>query len=194
MRPVVIVFAKAPVAGRVKTRLIPRLGAKGAAELHRAFVCEMLARLHGDFDLELHTDVQTDAWREFPVPRRVQAPGDLGAKMHAALLSALEEGRPVAMVVGADAPTLPLRHVEELLEGGADVALGPAEDGGYWGIAARRVAADMFVGVPWSAADTMLRTEESCRRAGLSVRRGGTWFDVDDAASLDRLRGELRGE
>ncbi|MBI5281281.1 MAG: TIGR04282 family arsenosugar biosynthesis glycosyltransferase [Candidatus Solibacter usitatus] len=194
MRPVVIVFAKAPIAGRVKTRLIPRLGAKGAAELHRAFVREMLARLRGDFDVELHTDEETDAWGEFPVPRRLQAAGDLGQRMHAALEAALEEGRPAAMIVGSDAPTLPRAHVEELLESGADVALGPAEDGGYWGIAARRVAADMFAGVAWSAADTLVRTEAGCARAGLTVRHGRTWYDVDDRASLDRLMGELRGD
>lgn len=187
MRPVVIVFAKAPVAGCVKTRLIPRLGAEGAAALHDAFVRDLIGRLRVKFEVELHTDTETDAWRELGVARRLQVSGDLGARMLAALREALDAGRPSAMIVGADAPGVPLEFVEKLLQGGSDVGLGPAEDGGYWGIAARRVGCGMFRGVEWGSAEAMQQTQTACRAEGLTVELGDVWYDIDDSSGLDRL-------
>jgi rSAM/selenodomain-associated transferase 1 len=187
MRPVVIVFAKAPVAGRVKTRLIPRLGAEGAAALHDAFVRDLIGRLLVKFEVELHTDMETDAWLELAVARRLQVNGDLGVRMLGALREALGEGRPSAMIVGADAPGIPLEFVERLLQGGSDVGLGPAEDGGYWGIAARRVTEQMFRGVEWGTAEAMRQTQAACRAEGLTVELGDVWYDIDDSSGLDRL-------
>jgi len=83
-----ILFAKAPVAGRVKTRLAVEIGAARAAALYRAFVADSLAKLN-EFtnlaDLQLHTDIPTDAWSEVGVAREVQTPGDLHVKLLHAL-------------------------------------------------------------------------------------------------------------
>ncbi|MEZ5402131.1 MAG: TIGR04282 family arsenosugar biosynthesis glycosyltransferase [Bryobacteraceae bacterium] len=179
-----IVFAKAPVPGRVKTRL--GLAPQIAARLHESFVAatlDLCARLEAR--VELHTDVETPAWGQYAVPRALQASGDLGARMLAAL-----DSRPApVMIVGSDAPTLPPGHLAELL--GAldahDIALGPADDGGYYAIAARRTHPLMFEGVAWSTADTLDRTVASCRRAGLTVAIGSWWFDVDTPEDLKRL-------
>ncbi|MBX9601257.1 MAG: TIGR04282 family arsenosugar biosynthesis glycosyltransferase, partial [Bryobacteraceae bacterium] len=186
------VFAKAPVAGRVKTRLCPPLSFYEAARLHRALTADLLDRLSRfpDIDLELATDTSTDAWSEQCVTSRLQVSGDLGTRMLASLQHSLQRGHAQAVILGSDAPTLPHSHIEALLASPADVALGPAEDGGYWGIAARRVTPDMFRGVRWSAPDTLAGTVAACRAGGLSVAFAPEWFDLDSAESLRRLRRE----
>lgn len=188
-----IVFAKAPVAGRVKTRLVPPLTAAQAARLHEAFVGDLLERLAGcDGDVVLSTDIPTDAWGEFAVARKLQSEGDLGVRMYESLQDALADGYRQAVILGADAPALPRAHLDALLALDADVALGAAEDGGYWGIAARRVHPAMFSGVRWSGAAALADTEAALRACGLTAARGPVWFDVDTAADLQRLRaGEL---
>ena len=190
MLPAIILFAKAPVAGRVKTRLQPRLGPAATVKLHDAFVRDVLAMLlslAGSADIELHSDIETDAWREAAVTRKLQCAGDLGLKMFHALAAALAEGRPSVCIVGSDAPTLPAAHVEELLASSADVALGPSEDGGYYAIACRKVHADMFRGVEWSTVGTLRQTVEGAKRRGLSVALGQAWYDVDEYGDLERL-------
>jgi len=190
MPPAIILFAKAPVAGRVKTRLEPRLGRAGTVKLHDAFVRDaiaMLLSLAGGAAIELHTDIETDAWLEAPVTRKLQCAGDLGLKMFHALDAALAEGRPRACIVGSDAPTLPEAYLQELLAGNSDVALGPAEDGGYYAIACRRVHPKMFSGVEWSTAHTLQQTVEAAKRCGLTVELGRSWYDVDKYADVERL-------
>ena len=187
MRPAIILFAKAPLAGQVKTRLEAALGAEATVELHTAFVLDMLDKLstlRGAGGIELHTDIETDAWQRFDVAFRTQISGDLGSRMLHALRGKW------ACIVGSDAPTLPVSHLEALIESSADVALGPCEDGGYYAISCRRTHPEMFRGVEWSSARALEQTEESARRCGLSVQRGPGWYDVDRPEDLRRLRDE----
>ena len=194
MRPVVMLFAKAPIPESVKTRLIPGIGAELAAALHRAFVSDtlrVLQTLTPECDIELHTDVPTDAWPEC-ASRKLQCPGDLGRKMLAALEGALCEGRPIAMIAGSDSPTLPAEYLAEMLDSPADVCLGPCTDGGYYAIACRRTHPAMFRDVTWSSAQTRSETVAAIERAGLSVALGREWYDVDCAEDLDRLLADPR--
>src|SRR5437016_10306426 len=193
MRPAIILFAKAPLAGNVKTRLQARLGAEATLALHEAFVLDMLDKLltlSELADIELHTDTKTDVWRRAKVTGRVQVAGDLGLKMLHALSTALARGREQVCIVGSDAPTLPAAHLRALLSSPADVALGPCEDGGYYAIACRRTHAAMFQGVTWSSTGTLAQTEKAARRCGLTVERGPGWYDVDRPEDLLRLEGE----
>lgn len=190
MRPVILLFAKAPVPGRAKTRLQPPLSALQAATLHSAFVedaLELLVVSLPQVDVELHTDTPTDAWGTAPVARKLQAEGNLDVKMRSAAEAALREGRPRVMIVGSDSPTLPAAYLASLLECPTDVALGPCEDGGYYAIAFRRTHPAMFEGVTWSVATTLEATAAACRRVGLTVEFGPRWFDVDSPADVGRL-------
>ncbi len=192
MRPIVILFAKAPIPGRVKTRLQPDVDPVRAAELHSAFVqdmIEMLESLSDVADLELSTDCETEAWSEIRITRSVQAGGDLGDKMYAALAAALATGRPKAMIVGSDAPTLPASFLRTLLASHADVGLGPTEDGGYYAICCRKVVPGMFAAIEWSTHNTLSSTASAVCSHGLSVELGSVWFDIDQATDLERLRG-----
>ena len=134
-----IVFAKAPRPGFVKTRL--ELDPTAAASLYTEFVrrtLQTVTHLHREAALELSVDMPCTNWTDFPIARSIQPEGDLGAKLYSALERGLSAGHPNVVILGSDSPTLPVEYVRRLLESTADVTLGPTPDGGYYGIACRR--------------------------------------------------------
>lgn len=194
-RPLIVLFAKAPVAGQVKTRLLPALSPDQAAGLHTAMVrdtLEMLRELQHIADLEFHTDRPTEEWSEFSCPRRLQPDGGLGRRLWATMDRALGEGRSMVLILGSDSPGLPSSHVTGLLNSSADVKIGPTEDGGFFGIAAKRAVPEMFDGVRWSTSHTLSDTRTALERAGLSVEFGEGWFDVDEPGDLLGARSTQR--
>ena len=186
MKPLIAVFAKAPIAGRVKTRLVPPLTPQQAAELHERLVADVWQRLPGDALRELHTDQPTSAWPDIS-PRRLQSSGDLGARMFHALQTGLAAGHPRVAIVGGDIPEFPTSYLDRLLNAEADVALGPTFDGGYYAIICRRISPAMFDGVRWSTAHALADTLAACARAGLATFTGEPWHDVDRPEDLDLL-------
>ena len=188
----IAVFAKAPIPGRVKTRLAVAVGSAEAARLYESMVAGLLRRLMAACeelacDIELHTDTSSDAWAGFAVTRKLQPEGDMGVRLFHSLHAALAAGRPRVMIVGGDVPTVPVSHLMELLAMEEDVALGPAEDGGYWAISCRRVHPSMFAGVAWSTSLACEQTAAACRAAGLTVGLGPVWFDIDEPSDLERI-------
>ena len=188
MLPLIVIFAKAPIPGRVKTRL--GVDPARAVELHSSFVRQtllMLQSLRSEADVELSTDEPTQAWSEFEVARSVQCSGQLGERIYSALEKALAAGRPKALILGSDSPGLPAAHVRALLASPADACLGPVEDGGFYAIACGRTDPAMFEGVRWSTASTLSDTVRALANFGLSVELGPAWFDVDRPEDLTRL-------
>lgn len=186
---VVIVFARAPLAGAVKTRLIPRLGPEGAARLQRRLIVQAVRTAKAAAPAELHA-TRPHAWLRKLLPLRVQQGRDLGERMHHALREALRRHR-AAVLIGSDAPALraaDLRRAIRLLQGGADVVLSPAEDGGYALIAARRIAPGVFDGVSWGTSDVLAQTVRNLERCRLRYRLLRTVWDVDRPGDLERLR------
>jgi rSAM/selenodomain-associated transferase 1 len=191
MRPKLVVFARTPQPGAVKTRLSAVLSAASAAALHAAMVTDLIAQLQTlrpAVEIELHTTEATDAFSFPHVVMRVQAAGSLGERLGAAIVEALDaEGRPAVVVMGSDSPTVPLAYIQSLLATEADVAIGPASDGGYYAIACRRAHPNMFDGVTWSAPTTEDETVAAIEKCGLTVARGPEWYDIDTPADLQRL-------
>ena len=189
---IIIVFARAPLAGRVKTRLAPRLGAAAAARLHAQLIRKALrtgldARCG---PVELHTTARHRLLRSLKVHLQLQRGRDLGERMHYALGSALRRHRR-AILIGADCPALTpadLRQAARWLQGGADLVFAPAEDGGYALIGARRISPAVFAGVEWGGAQVLAKTIENARRARLEHRLLRTVWDVDRPEDLERLR------
>jgi rSAM/selenodomain-associated transferase 1 len=192
MLPAIAVFAKAPIPGRVKTRLAAALGETEAAIRYEQMVSILLQRLRQASEdlaagVELHIDTPTDAWATHTVTRHLQCEGDLGQRMLHTLATGLAAGQPRVLILGGDVPTVPIRFLNQLLEASEDIALGPAEDGGYYAISARRTHPEMFAHVEWSTARAREQTVTACRRAGLSVFVGSMWFDIDEPSDLARI-------
>jgi uncharacterized protein len=186
----VVVFARAPRPGAVKMRLVPLLGADGAAGLHAKLVKKTLetVRAAGFRRIELHGAPDCDdpffcfCAGHYGVTLASQAPGDLGARMLAAFESMLAVHARV-LLVGSDCPGLTARHLrqaERSLRDGADAVLGPCEDGGYALIGLKRVDARLFGGIAWGsdsvAADTRARLAEL----------GWRWHELETLWDIDR--------
>jgi rSAM/selenodomain-associated transferase 1 len=188
LRPLIVLFAKAPVPGRVKTRL--GIDSRRAAELHSLFVRDtlsMLSELREEADIEISCDQPTEAWADVSIARSLQVPGDLGQRICHAIRSALDAARPCVMILGSDSPGLPPEHIRTLLACPADVAIGPTEDGGFYAISCRKAAPQMFHAVRWSTAHTLNDTVNALERCRLTFQLGPTWFDVDTPEDLARL-------
>jgi rSAM/selenodomain-associated transferase 1 len=185
---VIIVFAKAPVPGQAKTRLIPRLGEWGAARLHTQLISYVLrtARLADD-RVELHGTRRHRFFQTLRIPFRLQHGHDLGERMYYALSKAEKP----AILIGSDCPMLTpadLRRAARWLRGGADVVLAPAEDGGYALIGARRVSPSIFKGIAWGGEQVYAETVKRLQSAGYRWRALPRVWDVDRPEDLQRLR------
>ena len=186
----IIVFAKAPVPGLAKTRLIPRLGAWGAARLQARLTAAAVRTAHDARcgPVELHV---TARHASFKGDVHLQRGTDLGERMRRAFSAALRRHRPV-ILIGADCPALrtaDLRRAHRLLRGACDVVLAPAEDGGYALIGLKRVLPRAFEGIPWGEAGVYAAT--TARLAGHRWRALRTVWDVDRPEDLDRLNSVL---
>lgn len=190
----VAILAKAPVAGFAKTRLIPQLGAHGAAILQERLteraVETALAATIGRVTLWAAPDATHVSFRElvarFPLTIRRQPEGDLGARMLAALTAA----NGPALVIGSDCPVLSADHLRAAAEAlqSADVVVTPVEDGGYCLIGARVPAPAIFADMPWGTPRVMAETRARLAALGLRAQEFAPLWDVDRPGDLDRLR------
>lgn len=199
-----LLFTKPAREGRVKTRLIGDLTPAQAAALHTAFLDDLLDRLREglreeDIELRLAWALEPgEAVPSGPLPGVRQEGSDLGERLYRALSGAAAEGGAV-MALGSDHPTLPLTLVHrafERVEAGADVVLGPAEDGGYYLIALRpeAVAPRLFEGIAWSTPQVLAATLDRCRELGLRVELLPAASDVDTPEDLRRLAARMAAE
>lgn len=192
-----LVFAKAPVPGRVKTRLVGQLGRRGAARAYRQLLEATLeaASAVPATDLTLwcsphrHPTLSCLA-RAAGAKTRVQPPGDLGRRMRGALSDALRV-HDTAVLVGGDCATLTPAMIEQAfvaLESGAEWVFAPAEDGGYTLVGTRRAEIGPFRSVPWGGGNVMRVTVRRLRGMGVSWRRLPTTWDIDRPADWRRWR------
>jgi hypothetical protein len=201
-RPTLVLFARAPVPGGVKTRLTAALGSVGSARLYRAFL-EDAARVYavGEWSPVLYADSDSEeptlvSIFRAPWRREMQAHGDLGRRLSEAFVTERARGARAVAAVGSDHPALPRVSLAGLFDAvgrGADAAIIPARDGGYCAIGlSERVDPDaVFEGIPWSSATTLAATLERLRERRLSVTLLDPAYDVDRPEDLDRLRADL---
>ncbi len=191
----IAVFAKAPVAGQVKTRLAPLLGAEGAAALHAGLVRQALSTATrsglGPVELwcapdETHPFFARCA-EQFALTLHRQSGADLGARMRAAFAHGLGAGDRV-IVIGSDCPALETGDLRAAAAALADhdAAIVPAEDGGYVLIALARPLPELFDGIAWGEASVMGRTRS---RLGDSRAR---WKELPKRWDVDRPEDYLR--
>jgi rSAM/selenodomain-associated transferase 1 len=191
--PALVLFAKTPVPGAVKSRLMPEYDARQAAAiaetLIRATVRLALACWRGRVQLSVWPETDHPLIHElrarYDLPVTRQAPGDLGRKMHTALSAWHARGTPAA-VMGCDVPQLPaavLQRANRLLRDNSNV-LGPARDGGYYLIGLTRACPALFRGMPWGSGAVLQKTLRVARGAGLSFTLLPAMRDIDTAADL----------
>lgn len=202
--PDLILFAKQPVAGQVKTRLQPELSAAQAAELAgfliRATAEAAASNWPGDVYLCCAPDAEHPLFRklarEFHLRLAVQVEGDLGARMHAALADGIRR-RGAAAVMGCDVPHCRWEVFErayELLAKGRNV-IGPAEDGGYYLLGLQSVAARLFQDIHWGSAMVTLETMARAATLGLALEPLPVLRDIDtykDLLAVSRYFAPLR--
>ena len=193
----VAVFAKAPRAGQVKTRLIPVLGEAGATRLHAALVERTLATAFaadvGPVELWCAPDAGDPFFQaqaaNLGAVLAVQPEGDLGARMAAAFASAFGENRAM-LLIGCDCPAFEAAHLREAAAALArnDAVFVPAEDGGYMLVGLARPVPALFEDIPWGTGQVMARTRERLRRAGARWAELPALWDVDRPEDVARLR------
>lgn len=194
----IVVFAREPLLGKVKSRLANEIGAEEALAVYQA----MLARLG-----QLLTHAQIAAWDLWVTSNRshkdflsicnktniyLQSGQDLGAKMDDAIRQTLlEQNVESTILIGTDCPALTAAYLDQALlalESGVDVVLGPAEDGGYVLVGMRRPIAAVFEDIPWGTDQVMRRTLETLKAKELTYKLLDTLWDVDRPEDLARLQ------
>nr|VFK25586.1 MAG: hypothetical protein BECKMB1821G_GA0114241_101446 [Candidatus Kentron sp. MB]VFK34483.1 MAG: hypothetical protein BECKMB1821I_GA0114274_107310 [Candidatus Kentron sp. MB]VFK76779.1 MAG: hypothetical protein BECKMB1821H_GA0114242_107410 [Candidatus Kentron sp. MB] len=184
----VLIFTKAPTSGKVKTRLIPALGAERAAALHEALIGHTLATTaQSGLALELwcypdrRHPLFSQCANRFPVILHDQVGADLGARMyHAANMASTVTPM---ILIGADCPTLTaaeLRETSIRLTMGNDAVLGPALDGGYYLLGINRIDRSLFEGIAWGSNSVLVETRRRLRALGWS------WWEAAAKRDIDR--------
>jgi rSAM/selenodomain-associated transferase 1 len=191
-------MARSPRPGTVKTRLAARLGAQAACDLYRAFILDLHARLaatgHPQFWFHWPEDPGFGALVPGAAAVTPQHGDDLGERMANAFAAVFAAGFAPVVMLGADVPHVPLAWVRDAIarvEQDADIALGPADDGGYYLIALRELLPELFRDIVWGTDSVARATYERAAAAGLRLARLPPWYDIDEVADLTRLAGAI---
>ena len=195
-----LTVAKRPAPGRTKTRLTPPLTPEQASALYECLLLDTLDLMRSVPDVQpaiAFLPAEERAYFAALAPDFdlvIQQGDSLGERLDHALTCALDAGSQRAVIMNSDGPTLPLACLTgafDALANGADVVLGPADDGGYYLIGLRRPAPRLLRAVRMSTPDVLTDTLAIAAQGRLRVELLPVWYDVDDAASLARLRAEL---
>ncbi len=198
-----LLFARLPVPGRVKTRLLERYSPGEALELHRALLSDSLDLLNAAAPVaaaapflylseggELEGEVADHLGRAV---RALQRGSDLGERLARAFQERFAAGAREVVVFGSDAPHLPreriLRAFRELEK--SEVVVGPARDGGYYLIGASRLHPELFRAIPWGTDRVFRETVRRARKEGISLASLPDWDDIDLPESVASLWKEI---
>ena len=190
-----LMFTRYPQAGQTKTRLIPALGAAGAASLQRQMTEHLLKRIRpfcaeNQISLQVHfaggSEAQMLHWLGPNLLLRSQCSGNLGEKLISALSQTFTAGTLRAIVIGSDCPTLSISEIDQALTqlDSHDVVLGPAADGGYYLIALRAMHYCLFEDIPWGTDRVLATTQAIAHHHRLSVAQLGILVDIDRPEDL----------
>lgn len=192
----IIIFAKAPIAGFAKTRLIPVLGAKGAGQLAQQLLghalVEALAVERASIELCVTPAINDPLWHSVSLPEGVsitdQGEGDLGQRMARASQRALLTHTSI-IIMGTDCPGLDRVYLHQAIERlhRTDACITPVEDGGYALIGLKKYRADIFNDIPWSTDSVCAITLKRFEQLAWHVAILPALYDIDEASDLKHL-------
>ncbi len=196
----ILIFAKAPQPGKVKTRLIPRLGESGASDFHEKCIRLVVGRRIGAnlAPVVLYASPNGNAplfielAGRHPIQLADQQGPELGERMLSAARDSLRDADAV-LLTGTDAPALNNTYLHAALAGlyeGVDVVMQPASDGGYVMLGIRSAYPALFTDMPWGSDKVAQQTRERCRSMGLRLLELPLSWDVDRPEDYDRLGAE----
>ncbi len=193
----VLLFAKSPIKGQVKTRLAAQLGHDTATRLYENFVLDVLTLLNGlnvPFRICLdppHAEEQFKRWLGKEYSYAPQIGQDLGQRMRNAFSQAFNEGFNSVVIIGSDSPDLPAEYLDLafMVLGMNNVVVGPSSDGGYYliGFSRKSFLPEAFNNILWSTDSVFEQTVRILKRHGRNVYRLPLWYDVDTISDLKSL-------
>lgn len=188
----VVLLAKRPQLGRVKTRLAATIGEEAALVVYK----ELLAHtFHALLETDINVAIYLTGRGEITIPRsfelKDQTNGDIGERMHHAIEDALKEANKVVLV-GSDIPEISSAIISDAMSAlsDVDVVLGPSEDGGYYLIGMKKANAHLFDNMEWSVATVFEETLKRCSAEKLIVHLCPTLYDLDDEKDLLKWKGK----
>jgi hypothetical protein len=202
MPDALVIVAKAPVVGQVKTRLCPPLSAEEATELFCCFLLDTVERACTIPEVHVclaFTPADSEGiFREllpFPLRYFPQRGNSLGERLTNIFNDLLRDSFQRVVIMDSDSPTLPTAYLHEavsvLADSQIDAVFGPCSDGGYYLVGARAVHPGLFENITWSTASVLSETLTQARHHNLRVKLLPAWYDVDNGADLQKLASEL---
>lgn len=194
-----ILFARDPVIGQVKTRLQGALAAEVVFKLYSGFLEDSIDKICAVEDTDLFIGAYPSPESEFftelqpRVPIRVfsQEGADLGERMKNVFLQRIAEGYHRTVIIGSDSPSLPVEYIRKAFASEKELVLGPSTDGGYYLIGMGSRFVDVFSGVSWGSATVLGDTLTRIREGGVSLETLPVWYDVDLPEDLRFLKTHL---
>jgi rSAM/selenodomain-associated transferase 1 len=191
----VVVVAKEPVPGKVKTRLTPEISAAEAADLYRCFLLDRIKGIGSltgvDRAVAYTPEDAVGAFNTLPLDGFELFPqrgADLGERLNNIFLDKLSNGYQAVSIVDSDSPDLPNSLIKEslqlLLTQQAEVVFGPCHDGGYYLVGMRKPHPELFRNIPWSGRDVLSTSLEKSRALNLDVKLLSFWNDLDTFEDL----------
>ncbi len=194
-KKLLVIMAKAPEPGFVKTRLCPDFTQKEAAELYRCFLKDRLGEMHSIKDVDLavayapqdakaiFATLAPEQYNLFP-----QCNAELGEKLRSIFSEKTSQGYEAIVITDSDSPDLPRSIIQEafdlLLSGGKDVVLGPCEDGGYYLIGMKKNHPELLEDIPWSTPEVLQATMKKAEKSGIKTALLAQWNDIDTYQDL----------
>lgn len=186
-----LIFTRYPEAGKTKTRLIPALGAEGAALLHRQMAEQTIAQVQSNRSIEVWftggSVAQMQAWLGKELDYQPQGTGDLGARLSAAFRAAFASGINRVAAIGTDCPELDSEILDRAFRSlhSHDLVLGGATDGGYYLIGMSRFVPELFVEIDWGTEKVLHQTQSIAQSLKLSIAELPILTDVDRPEDLE---------
>ena len=194
----VILFARDPILGQVKTRLSSSFDDETILRLYICFVEDSLEKIRQVDNADCFVGISPSNISGFfngiedsDTRLFIQQGKDLGDKMRQAFVDRFSDGYKKVVIIGSDSPSLPVSYINQALNSDKDLMLGPSTDGGYYLIAMTGKVSEVFDGIAWGTEQVLDETLNRVKKAGVSLELLPVWSDVDFPEDLKFLKTHL---